>query len=128
MSAARAMLAIGGAVLLMGAARDSDEAVLAKQLAGRVPGKPVDCIDAQFADGPMVINHRTILYRVGATVYRNDLPSECRPLTETSTVIAELYSNQICYHDRFRTREPGETIPSQFCFFGRFTPYTKPKR
>lgn len=127
-SALKPLAALACAMVLIGAARDSDDAVLAKQLAGRVPGQPVDCISAHDADGPTIINKRTLLYRSFGTIYRNDLPAECRSMTDTSTIIVDVYGGQLCEHDHFRTREPGDVIPSAYCFLGKFTPYTKPKR
>jgi hypothetical protein len=128
MSPLKPLAAIACAALLIGAARDSDEKVLARLTQGRVPGAPVRCIDNNDIEGPTVVNDHTLIYRRFGTVYRNDLPAACRSLTDYSTIISTVYGGQLCEHDRFRAREPGEVVPSQFCFLGKFTPYTKPKR
>jgi hypothetical protein len=128
MSALKPFAALACAVVLIGATHDSDQAALAKQLAGRVPGQPVNCIDLHNTEGPTVINKRTLLYRSFGTIYRNELPSECRSMTDYSTIIVDVYGGQLCEHDHFRTREPGDVVPSAFCFLGKFTPYTLPKK
>ena len=101
---------------------------LARALAGRVPGKPVSCIDPQFTDGPQIIDDHTLIYnRVGRRVWRNDLPDACPALRPDVTIIVEMYGGQLCENDRFRVLEPGSRIPSASCRFGRFTPYDKPQ-
>jgi hypothetical protein len=99
-------------------------------LAGRVAGPPVDCINPTFTtDGPTVIDKQTILYGSGRTVYRVTPTGACTNSLESfSTIINVVYGGQICKNDRFRVLRPGETIPSPFCFYGRFTPFTKPPK
>lgn len=122
---ALAAIAAGAAFAVPATGRDDD---LAKELAGRAPGKPVDCIDQSRLMGPVIIDERTILYREsGRRVWRNDLPGECRGLRPLSTLIVELYGSQLCRNDHFRTLEPGSTIPSAYCRFGSFTPYDRIK-
>jgi uncharacterized protein DUF6491 len=99
---------------------------LAHELAGRTAGKPTDCISASSAEGPQIIDNKTILYREnGRTVWRNDLESGCPSLAPMNTLIVELHGGQICRHDRFRVLEPGANIPSAYCMMGKFTPYRK---
>jgi hypothetical protein len=103
------------------------EQELAKELEGRVPGKPVECISTGFSDGPQIIDSRTILYHpVGKTVYRNDLEADCPSLEPLTTMVIEVHGSQYCRNDRFRVVTPGMSIPSATCRLGKFTPYTKP--
>lgn len=102
---------------------------LAKALAGRMPGKPVNCIDTQGMSGPQVIDDRTILYREsGRRVWRNDLPDACPSLRPMTTIILRVYGGQTCRNDTFRTIDSGSSIPSALCRLGSFTPYDKPAR
>jgi hypothetical protein len=102
---------------------------LASELAGRIPGKPVDCVENSRLMGPQIIDQRTILYREnGGRTWRNDLPETCHSLGPSSILIVELYGSQLCRNDQFRTREPQSIIPGGYCRFGAFTPYDKPKK
>lgn len=96
-------------------------------LAGRVARPPVDCIDENFVSGPEIVDAHTILYRSPGKVYRAEVIGSCPALEPVSTLIVEQqFGRQICKDDRFRVLRQGETIPSNICRFGRFTPYVKP--
>ncbi|OAN63926.1 hypothetical protein A7X12_18520 [Sphingomonas sp. TDK1] len=96
-------------------------------MGNRVPGKPQDCINPTFTDGPQIIDRRTLIYRQGATLYRNDLVSECPSLAPLTTVIVEMRGSQLCRNDLFRVLTPGTSIPGAYCRMGTFTPYTRAK-
>ena len=99
---------------------------LEKELKGRTPGAPVNCIGSSpGVNGPQIIDHNTLLYREGRTVWRNELPSECRNLEEGNTLIVEINGGQLCANDHFRVVEPGMSIPGPTCRLGKFTPYRK---
>ncbi len=101
---------------------------LASALGDRVAGAPRDCISVTDSDAPQIIDDRTILYKpVGRTLWRNDLGSSCPGLQPYTTLIVEVHGSQICRNDRFRVLDPGSSIPSAYCMFGKFTPYEKAK-
>lgn len=100
---------------------------LASTLGDRVAGTPQDCISPGMTDGPQIINTRTLIYRQGLRLYRNDLASECPSLAPLTTVIVEMRGSQLCRNDQFRVLTPGTSIPSGYCRLGKFTPYTRPK-
>ncbi len=105
------------------------ERELAEALAGRTAGPPTDCISVNDAEGPQVIDGRTLLYRrTGRVLWRNDLESECPSLRPFSTIVIEVHGSQVCRRDLFRTIESGSPIPGAYCQLGKFTPFTKPKR
>ena len=96
-------------------------------LAGRFPGAAVDCVDQSRLGGPDVIDNRTVLYRQSLKrIWRNDLPAACPGLRPNTTLIVEIYGNQLCSNDRIRAREPGSIIPGPYCRLGKFTPYDLP--
>lgn len=98
-------------------------------LAGRVAGKPVNCIDPQMNNGPTIIDADTILYNAnGRRLYRTGPVGKCPSLRPMTTLIVEIRSGQLCRNDLFRVLEPGTTIPSAYCRFRDFTPYEKPKK
>lgn len=111
----------------MQASRQADaNRELADALKGRVAGKPQDCVSTSLINGPQVIDDNTVLYReTGRVVWRNELRSSCPALDPFDTLIVEVHGSQICRNDRFRVLEAGSNIPSGYCMFGQFTPYTK---
>lgn len=125
-----------GALLLAGCAQNAQYQAqrdaegrreLADTLGNRVPGKPQDCINPGSTDGPQIIDSRTLIYRQGSRLYRNDLVSECPSLAPLTTVIVEMRGSQLCRNDQFRVLTPGTSIPGGYCRLGQFTPYTRPK-
>lgn len=127
----RKMLLIGlAATLVAGAAvaRDNPERDLAKALAGHVPGKTSECIDPQFASGPTVIGHDTLLYHRGSTIWKANVIGPCPALDDDVTVITEVWGGQLCKNDKFRVLEHGATIPSGYCRLGSFQQYVPVKK
>jgi hypothetical protein len=126
--AAAALLGTGAAAI---ASRHGDadaQRDLDKALAGHVAGKTVECIDPHLAEGPQIVGQHVLLYRSGGTIWKNDLIGPCPSLRSDSTIISEIYGGQLCRNDRFRTREPGDVIPSAYCRLGNFTEYKSAKR
>ena len=75
---------------------------LAKALAGRVPGKPVNCISNTRVNGPEIIDDRNILYRQsGARIWRNEMTDKCPAVRDNDIVVIEIFGDQICKYDRF---------------------------
>lgn len=98
-------------------------------LAGRVPGKPVNCIDPRSNQGPTIVDSQTILYNVtGRRIYRTGPVGTCPSLRPFTTLIVEIRSGQLCKNDMFRVLEPGTSIASGYCRFQSFVPYEKPAK
>ena len=100
---------------------------LAKATEGRVAGKPQDCIPINRAGGPQIIDKQTLVYTDMGTVYVNRLPAACPSLDRNDTIISEVYGGNLCRNDRFRSLQPGTSIPGAYCQLGSFTPYRKAK-
>ncbi len=99
---------------------------LAEALEGRVAGKPQDCLfSPSSTHGPQIVDKRTILYRDGKRVWRNDLAADCPSLDPDDLLVIELNGSQICRNDLFRPVDRGSRIPGAYCRFGQFTPYVK---
>ena len=95
-------------------------------LAGRTTGEPVRCMDDTFSSGPTIIDRNTILYSgTGRRMWVTHPAGTCRSLEPFTTLIVEKWGSQTCAGDRFRVLEPGTSIPSAYCRFGPFVPYTK---
>lgn len=96
-------------------------------LAGRVAGPPQQCIDPSFADGPEVTDNGLIIYRENGRRWWVTRPvGKCPSLRPYTTLIIERWGSQLCRNDQFRTREANDIIPSAYCRFDQFVPYTKP--
>ena len=116
------MIRLGAVALLLPLAAASSD-----PLAGYTAGPPQDCIDPTTAGGPDVVDQKTILYRRNSrTLYRATIEA-CPALRPMNTLIVEMWGSRLCRNDRFRVLEPGAAIPSAYCRFGAFTPYTKLK-
>jgi hypothetical protein len=100
---------------------------LDRALAGRTAGPPVDCIDPSFSHGQQIIDDRTLLYKSGRRVWRNDLEAPCPGLRPQAILIVEMHGSQLCRNDLIRATEPGDVIPGPQCRLGKFTPYDKPR-
>ena len=122
-----AMLALAGctSAALEQSRSDSAAKDLARALEGRSPGTPVDCVSTSSLNGPQIIDDRTLIYNSGGRVWRQDVVGSCPGMSPFDTIVAELHGSQICRNDRFRTVQPGASIPGPYCRFGQFTPYTK---
>lgn len=102
---------------------------LAEALAGRVAGKPVDCVEHSRLDGPQIIDEKTLIYREsGRRIWRNDLIAACPGLRPMDTLVVDVFGSQLCRNDHFRSVSPGMTIPGAICLLGKFTPYDKPAK
>ncbi|RJF94239.1 hypothetical protein D3876_04500 [Sphingomonas cavernae] len=122
------MLALAAGATVSQASSDKGEQRLAKALKGRVAGEPVNCVSASTIGGPQIIDSRTILYRQGARVWRNDLADNCPFLRQDRILVVELYGSNLCRNDMFSVIDRGGlSIPIGKCRFGQFTPYTKAK-
>lgn len=99
-------------------------------LADRIAGAPADCITLSNTNGPEIIDAHTILYREGAgrTIWKTGPVGACPSLAPLNPLIVDVWGAQLCRNDRFRVVTPGSSIPSGYCRFTQFTPYTRTPR
>ncbi len=100
---------------------------LADALKGRVAGAPQSCISALMGTDSQIVDSRTVLYRQGAKLWRNDLEGGCPGLNSSDTLIIDTHGSQFCRLDTIRVRELGSAVAERSCRLGKFTPYTKMK-
>jgi hypothetical protein len=122
--AAAAVLAAPAAL----AHRDSPEVQLEKLLAGRVPGKPVKCIDLSSATSSQIIDGKAIVYRSGSKLYVNAPRSGASLLDRDDVLVTRTFGSQLCNIDTVHLVDSTSRFPSGFVMLGDFVPYTKPKR
>ena len=80
-----------------------------------------------MAEGPRIIDERTILYRSGRHVYVNTLESACPSLDWDKVLIVEIHGSQICRNvrnSRIRNRKQDNSDLRQLAG----TEFTQPDR
>ena len=130
------LLAIGSAALLASCSTSAGQETrspeaqreIAKALAGRTPGKPVDCIGNFRTSNMQVIDDWTILFREGRIIYVQSPQGGCIGIgSGTNTLVTRLYgTSQLCRGDINRVVDLHTGIGGGACVFTPFVPYTKP--
>ena len=93
--------------------------------AGRVAGKPANCVRLDQTNRVVIADANTLTLRDGRRLWITHPIGQCTRLNPNDTLVLEVWGSQLCRNDRFRTLQPGTTIPSAFCRFGEFVPYVK---
>ena len=106
---------------------DRDRAALERDLAGRVAGEAESCAPTIQGQGLRVVDERTVVLDQGRTIWVNRLEGECPGLRPASTIVVEMHGSRYCRGDRFRSHEPGMTIPGGLCVLSEWTPYRRPR-
>jgi hypothetical protein len=127
---------LGLAALLAGAApalaaqstQERGEAELAKQVAGLVPGKPVQCISLSQSDGSNIIDGTAIVYRgMGGKLYVNR-PRGAEMLREDDIPVQYVYGARLCRMDQIKLLDRSTQMERGFANLGDFVPYTRPAK
>lgn len=103
------------------------EAKLETLLAGRVPGKPVRCIDLHRIDGSQIIDGTAIVYRNGSRLYVNRPQTGASFLDSDDILLTKSWGSQLCRIDTVRLLDRSSRFPRGFVGLGDFVPYTAPK-
>lgn len=129
------LLFAAGAIALLGSASAEQtsrspkaQQELAKALAGRVAGEPVNCINDFRSQVRMtVIDDYTLLFRDGGVVYLQNPPGGCANISNSTNALTTRRSstNQLCAGDINQVVQPSSGIFRGSCAFGRFVPYRK---
>ena len=124
-----AALAIGG---MQASAAKPDtskaEARLAKALAGRVAGEPVDCLYLRDIRSSRIFDRTAILYETnGGKLYVNRPKSGASSLNSNDVMVTDTRSSQLCSIDVVRLYDSGARMQSGFVGLDEFVPYTKIK-
>lgn len=118
-----AALVLSGCTYQTAERQEPEDPAIAKALAGRVAGKPVACLST--SDMQDMTSYRgAILYRVGRTVYRNDM-DQCPILGSDTIMVNRVYGSQICRGDIVHFVERTGGFMRGACGYGDFVPYTK---
>lgn len=110
------------------APRDTPEQQLQKLLAGRTPGKPVDCITLSSVSSSQIIDGKAIVYRVGSKLYVNEPRGGAESLDDDDVLVTKLYGSQLCSIDTVNLIDRSSRFPRGFVSLGKFVPWTKVKQ
>jgi len=120
------LIAATGASAASSKASIKAEAELAKALAGRVAGPPVNCIQLQQIRSSRIYDGTAIVYEVGRVLYVNR-PTGATFLDRDDILVTNTYSSQLCSIDSVRLVDRTSAFPSGSVGLTKFVPYTKPK-
>ena len=107
--------------------RDAPEVQLQKALAGRVAGKPVDCISLLGSNSSEIIDGKVIIYRVGSRLYVNAPRSGAESLRRDDILVTRTIGSQLCSIDTVRLIDRASGFPRGFVSLAQFVPYSKTK-
>jgi len=107
-------------------AKERGEADLARELAGRVAGKPVNCLSLGRIAGQTIIDRTAIVYRgIGNTLWVNR-PRGAEMLRDDDIPVQFVYGSELCQLDQIKLLDRGTQMQRGFVGLGEFVPYTKP--
>jgi hypothetical protein len=108
-------------------ARDGEQQ-LAKLVAGRVPGKPVNCIPLRNIRSTRVLDGTAIVYEGnGGRLYVNRPDAGAASLRRNDTLVTKTWGSQLCSLDTVRLLDWGSRFEHGFVGLGTFVPYARPK-
>lgn len=122
-------LLLAGAALLAATGAAAQTRDPASDLAGRVAGKPAQCLDLDRVSGPAIYNPTAILYRQsGARIWKLSPAEACPALRYFAHLSYRNTGRRLCVGDRFDVSPPGSAIPTGHCRIGSLIPYDKAPR
>ena len=103
---------------------EDDQPFVSKAPAATVTGEPQRCLNASTISRTIVHDDRTIDFRLGATTYRNTLPSPCPRLGSLRSIAYEPLAGQLCANQTVRVIDPigGGASQGAVCGLGEFVP------
>lgn len=124
-----AAAALGAAAVVAAPAQkpdrpDKNRIAYEKLLAGKVAGKPQDCIDTRWTRPQLTAYGGKLLYRVSRKlVYVTDTGGGCEAVARGDTIVTRQFQTRLCRGDIAQTIDLPARIPSGSCAMGSFVPY-----
>jgi hypothetical protein len=108
---------------------DKQAQTLAKELGGKIAGKPMNCLPPHNAENVIRISDDMLLYRQSSgLVYQNKLRYPCHGLARDSDIlVTETFGGSLCSGDLLKLVDRVSGIQGQVCSLGEFIPYRKQK-
>ena len=122
---------IGASASALAADRDNskNEARLTAALAGRVAGKPVDCINLRDIRSSQIIDNTAIVYDTGrGQLFVNRPRVGASSLDNDDILVTKTYGSELCSLDTINLIDRGSRFTHGFVGLGEFVPYSKPAR
>jgi hypothetical protein len=105
--------------------RDDPDTQLRKALAGRVAGKPVNCISLPSTNSSQIIEGKAIIYGSGGRLYVNEPRSGAESLDDDDILVTRVTGSQLCSIDTVDLVDRASRIQRGFVVLGQFVPYTR---
>lgn len=103
-----------------------NEAKLAAALAGRVAGKPVDCINLRDVRSSQIIDRTAIVYDTGGgKLYVNRPRMAAESLDSDDILVTKTIGTDLCSLDTINLIDRGSRFSHGFVGLGEFVPYTR---
>jgi hypothetical protein len=103
------------------------QAALAKLIADKTAGKPINCINLSDIRSTQVLDGTAIVYQVGGgKLYVNRPEIGGESLDSDDILVTRTSSNQLCRIDTVRLVARGSLFERGFVGLGDFVPYSKP--
>ena len=122
---------LGASATALAADRDNskNEAKLTAALAGRVAGKPVDCISLRDIRSSQIIDDTAIVYDTGGgRLFVNRPRIGAESLDSDDILVTKTYGSELCSLDTVHLIDRGSQIQSGFVGLGEFVPYSRPAK
>jgi hypothetical protein len=103
---------------------DRGELQLSKLLAGRMPGKPTDCIALRSSQDTQIIDHTAIIYGDGGTLWVNRPVAGRESLDDDAILVTKLNTSELCSIDPIYILDRFSHFERGFVSLGKFVPYT----
>lgn len=103
------------------------ESELARAVAGRTAGRPVNCISLSAVRSSRIIDRTAIIYEAGRTVFVNRPRSGAASLDSDAVLVTRTTGSQLCRLDTVRLVDRAARVPRGFVILDRFVPYTRPR-
>lgn len=126
----RSLILAAALIAVPAAAKPSQtqEDKLAKELAGRVAGKPTNCIYQRDIRSVRIYDRTALVYEMNDNTYYLNRPrSGAEFLTWNDVLVTDTHSPQLCSIDIVRLVDNSSHMSSGSVGLGDFVPYTKVK-
>ena len=108
--------------------RDDPDTQLAKAIAGRVAGTPINCISLASTNSSQIIEGKAIIYRSGGKLYVNEPRSGADSLDDDDILVTRVFGSQLCSIDTVNLVDRTSRIQRGFVILGKFVPYSRPPK
>lgn len=109
--------------------RLTPEQRLDKAVAGRIAGKPVNCIYSRDIRSTEILDGIGIVYTTnGGTVYVNRLRGSASFLDRDDILVTRTFGSQLCNIDIVQLVDRNGRFPKGSVSLGEFVPYPKPPK